>query len=207
MYLSVFICIYMYPVCICTYMYVFVRICMYAISTEKMLSTLHDCAHDLGVRCLWIVCILYVFAYIMYVLVRRIKQYLYVNTCVCVCILFINDWQELFLYPKLQPGTATPFPWKCTAARMHTICASGACACIMDPWFREAPVLHQLLGHDFGQWTTRMMPSEKWVWNKVLNKVSLCALVNIFSATVQFQGTWLVCVWCNTKIYYTNTCK
>ena len=38
MYLNVYVCIYMYPVCICTYMHVFVRICMYAISTENMPS-------------------------------------------------------------------------------------------------------------------------------------------------------------------------
>ncbi len=89
MHVYVFICI-MYA--FARIMHVFVRICKYAISTEKKLSILHDCAsvHDLGVRCVCILCILYVFACIMYVLVR-IKQYLYVYVYIYGCILFIND--------------------------------------------------------------------------------------------------------------------
>jgi hypothetical protein len=77
MYLNVCACIYMYPVCIFTYMHVFVRIqvCMYAISTEKMLSILHDCVHDLGIIGVCIVCILYIFAYVLYVYVSICRYF------------------------------------------------------------------------------------------------------------------------------------
>jgi hypothetical protein len=87
----VFECMCMYLYVSCMYLHVFVRICKYSISTEQKLSILHDCAsvHDLSVRCVWILCILYVFACIMYVLVR-IKQYLYVYVYICVYT-FIND--------------------------------------------------------------------------------------------------------------------
>ncbi len=49
MYLNVCVCIYMYPVCICTYIHVFGRICMYAISTEKMPSIIVFMTWALGV--------------------------------------------------------------------------------------------------------------------------------------------------------------
>jgi hypothetical protein len=73
MYLNVCLCICMYPVCICTYMHVFVRICMYAISTENMLSLIVYMTWALGV---------YVFECMsMYLSVPCI----YFHECACIC--------------------------------------------------------------------------------------------------------------------------
>jgi hypothetical protein len=124
--------------------------------------------------------------------------------CMCVCILFCKRLTGAF---SLLVPAGEGNPWKCTAARMHTICASGACANVMDPMVQGAPCSTSTPGPWCGQMTSRRLPTKKWVLNKGLHKVCLCALVDIFSAPVQLQGTWLVCFWCNTKIYCTNTCK
>ncbi len=85
-------CMYLYVSCTylhvsCMYLYAYVSM-PYPLKKSLVYYMIVPVYMTLGVRCVCILCILYVFACIMYVLVRN-KQYLYVYVYICVCVYFL----------------------------------------------------------------------------------------------------------------------